>query len=271
MPRSINCRRASHINIIVESLAATVAHWEDMFGGKRVLDMPGPDWHACLIELGGFIAELFEPKNWLLNSRTGPHYLGMEYEADLAEARAATADHSIRIVRDIDVAFHTDPADSFGVAYEWFDGSFYDPATPLLKVPLTTPDELAAHPLCYTGLVGYTHAVADLAAASDFVESYLGGEFVYKKQRAGLGAQALGYRIANDFCELVSPAGEGALMQEMLRTGQGIRSMVLGVRDVAAARGYLEGRGLRVIAGTAPGAIAVDPRDNHGILLEFAG
>lgn len=59
-------------------------------------------------------------------------------------------------------------------------------------------------------------------------------------------------------------------MREMLRTGQGIRSTVYAVKDVAASKAYFEGRGLRVIAGTAAGSIAVDPRDNHGIMFEFA-
>ncbi len=58
-------------------------------------------------------------------------------------------------------------------------------------------------------------------------------------------------------------------MREMFTTGQGIRSTVYRVKDVGATRAYLESMNLRVIDGTAPGSIAVDPRDNLGILFEF--
>ena len=55
-----------------------------------------------------------------------------------------------------------------------------------------------------------------------------------------------------------------------MRTGQGLRSTVYGVKSVAHARAYFEERGLRVIDGTASHSIAVDPRDNLGILFEFS-
>lgn len=269
MVQSVRCRRASHSNIVVENLAQSVKHLEEVFGGRFLLDLPGEDWHACLVEVGGFIAELFEPRNFMLHGRIGAHYLGMEYEANLDEARAAVADHGLGILRDIKVAIHTDPRDGFGVDYEFFDGTFYGPETKVLKVLTETAEHWAAHPVGYTGLIGYTHGVADLEAACAFLKSFLGANPVYEVERVGLGARAIGLKVANDICELVSPTGAGVLFGDMMRSGEGIRSTVYGVKDVAAARAWFEGHALRVIAGTAPGSIAVDPRDNLGILFEF--
>ena len=268
--RSAHCRRVSHTNLVIENLDASVAFLSDIYGASFMLDLPGPDWHACLVEIGGLVVELFEPKNFMLNSRIGPHYLGIEYEVDLAEARAAVADHGIRIMRDIVAAIHTDPADGFGVDYEFFDGTFYGPDAPHVTTRTRGAEYWATHPIGFTALIGYTHAVSDLAAASTFLQSFLGAKPVYEVVRAGLGARAIGLRIADDICELVSPMSDGPLLREMLRVGHGIRSTVYGVSDVAVARAYFESRGLRVIEGTAPGSIAVDPRDNLGILFEFA-
>ncbi len=266
---SVNCRKTSHTNIVIENLETSVKHIEDVFGGSFMLDLPGEHWHACLIEMGGLIVELFEPQHFMLHGRIGPHYLGLEYEVDMEEARAAIADHDIRIMRDIVQAVHTDPADGFGVDYEFFGGSFYGPEAPYVKTRTRSAEHWAAHPIGYAGLVGYTHAVADLAAASRFLQSFLGAKPTYEATREQLGARAVGLDIAGDTCELLSPTGDGPLMREMFRTGEGIRSTVYRVRDVAATRAYLESKGLRVIDGTAPGSIAVDPRDNLGILFEF--
>lgn len=269
MARSVRCRRVSHTNIVIPDLAASVAFLEDVYGASFMLDLPGPDWHACLVEVGGLIVELFEPKNFLLSSRPGPHYLGIEYEADMEAVRAAVADHGIRILRDIGAAIHTDPLDGAGVAYEFFGGSFYGPDAPHVQTRTRSPAHWAAHPLGFADLIGCTHAVADLEAASRFLQGFLDARTLYEVDRPAIGARAIGLQVADDVCELVSPSGGGRLLDDMLRTGQGIRSTVYAVRDVAAARAYLEGRGLRVIPGTAPGAIAVDPRDNLGILFEF--
>ena len=269
MARSVNCRRISHTNLVIEDFAASVAFLEGVYGGSFMADLPGPDWHACLIEIGGLVVELFEPRNFLLQSRIGPHYLGLEFEADVDEARAAVADHGMRIIRDLGVAIHTDPFQGFGVDYEFYGGTFYGPDAPHLKTFTKSPEHWAAHPIGYTGLIGYTQAVADLAAATAFMKSFLGAEPIYETVREAIGARATGMRFAGIVCELVCPSGDGPLLRDMLQTGHGIRSTVYSVSDVAATRAYFEGRGLRVIAGARPGSVAVDPRDNLGILFEF--
>jgi len=269
MKRSVHCRRASHTNIVVEDLATSVKHLETVFGASFMLDLPSDNWHACLIEVGGLVVELFEPKNFLLHGRIGPHYLGIEYEADMSEARAAIADHGIRIIRDIGQAVHTDPFDGFGVDYEFFDGTFYGPDAKHVKKHTQSKAYWEDHPIGYTGFIGYTHAVTDIEAASVFLQSFLSARPMYEVVRSALNARAIGLQIADDVCELLGPLGDGALMQDMLKTGHGIRSTRYRVKSVAQTRSYFEGLGLRVIDGSVPGSIAVDPRDNLGVLFEF--
>lgn len=269
MKRSIQCRRASHTNIVIENLDDSIKHFERVFGASFMLDLPGDAWHACLVEIGGFVIELFEPKGFLLNSRIGPHYLGIEYETNMEDARAAIADHGLRIIRDIGQAVHTDPSDGLGVAYEFFDGTFYGPNISFLKATTHSDEHWGKHPIGYAGFMGYTQAVSDIEAASAFLQDFLNAKPVYETVRAGLNAQAIGLKIANDICELLSPLGDGPLLQDMLKTGRGIRATRYRVKNIAQAREYFEGMGLRVIEGTVPGSIAVDPRDNLGVLFEF--
>lgn len=269
--RSVRCRRLSHTNLVIENLDASVRHFEEHFGGHFMMDLPGPDWHACLIEVGGLIVELFEPKGFMLHGRIGPHHLGIEFEADLDEARAAVADHGVGILRDIGLAFHTDPLTSLGVDYEFYDGTFYgENPTHLRGNKSLGAAHRAAHPVGYTAEIGYVHTVADLAAASAFVQSFLGARPLYEADRPALGARAAGFRIANGLCELLAPAGEGPLMRDMLVSGQGMRATLHGVADLGRARAWFEGRGLRLLEGSAPGRFAIDPRDNLGIRYEFA-
>lgn len=272
MARAVQCRRVSHTNVVIENLDASIAFLEDVYGGSFMADLPGANWHACLIEVGGLIIELFEPKNFMLHGRIGPHYLGIEYEADMDEARAAVADHNIRIMRDIGEAFHTDPMTSLGVDYEFYGGTFYGEGAAHISGNFSkSADHWASHPIGYTSRIGYTHAVVDIEAASAFLRSFLNAQPLYDVARAALGARGIGLQIADAICELVSPVADGILLREMMTAGHGIRSTVFAVRDVTATRRYFEGRGLRVIDGTVPGSIAIDPRDNLGILFEFAG
>jgi hypothetical protein len=70
--------------------------------------------------------------------------------------------------------------------------------------------------------------------------------------------------------ELLAPTGDGPLMRELHRTGEGIRSAVFRVRNLEKARRYFTERGVELIAGTAPESFAVAPQANRGVLFEFA-
>jgi hypothetical protein len=259
------------MNVVVEQFDASVAHLRDLFGAVFLLDLPGPHWHAWLMEIGGVIFELFVPPHFMLNSRHGPHYLGIEYEADVDEAREAVAAHNIRIMRDLGEAFHTHPADGFGLDYEFYGGSFYGPDAPHLtthcKPAQYWRDE---HPLGLTGIKGYTQTVSDIAAGASFLRSFLSAEPVYEEDRPALAARAIGLRIADVVVELLAPTGDGPLRRELEQVGQGIRSTVFRTRDINQARRYFTDRGVPLIPGTAPGSFAVAPQANLGILFEFS-
>lgn len=261
----------SHMNVVVDDYDACVQHFCDKLGGNFMLDLPGANWHACLIEIGGLIIEFFAPPLFVLNSRHGPHYLGIEYEAPMDEARPAVAANGLRIMRELQIAFHTEPADGFGVDYELFEGTFYGDN----PMAVTTRERGAdywrnQHPAGFTGPLGYTQTVAELEPVANLITNLFGAQKAYEADRPTLAAKAWGMQVEDHVVELVCPTGPGPLWNEMGRQGAGIRSTVFGVADVAQARAWLEGLGLPVIDGTAPGAIAIEPSANCGILFEFA-
>lgn len=272
MPRSIRPVRVNHMNVVLRDHDASLAHLEAKFGAEFMVDMPQKEFHASLLEIGQVIFELFVPHDFLICARYGPHYLGLEWQADMDDVRAAVADHGLGIVRDIGLALHTDPADCFGVSYEFYSGSFHDNDWDLLgggkiRSAAWWRDE---QPLGLTGLVGYSHAVEDLDAASAFLQSFLSAEPVYEADRPALGARAIGLQVADAVIELQAPLGEGELRQYLNRHGQGIRSTVFGVRDIGQVRACLEAQGIVLIAGSAPGSLAVPAGANLGLMFEFS-
>ncbi len=271
MVRSIRPVRVNHMNVVLRDHDASHAHLGECYGAEFMADMPQKEFHASLVEMGRVIFELFVPHDYLICSRYGPHYLGLEWQADMDDVRAAIVGHGLGIVRDIGHALHTDPADCFGVSHEFYGGYFLDRDWPLLGGTIKPAgywrDE---HPLGLTGLKGYTHAVEDIAAASAFLQSFLTAEPVYEADRPEIAARAIGLQVADAVIELLTPSGEGAIRQYLNRHGQGIRSTVFGVRDIAQARSYLTGRGFPCAAGTSDGSIAVPAEANLGLMFEFS-
>jgi catechol 2,3-dioxygenase-like lactoylglutathione lyase family enzyme len=271
MATSIRCKRVSHLNVVVQDYETSVAHLRDLFGAEYILDLPKPEWHAWLSEIGGVIFEFFAPPNFLLHARHGPHYQGIEYQADMDEVRAAVADHGVRIIRELVVAVHTHPADAYGADFEFYSGSFHDNDPPvltqLIKPAAYWRDE---HPLGLLGLKAHTHMVSDIEAASRFMQSFVSGELLYDEARPALGARAIGLQVADAVLELLAPTGAGPLRSELEIIGQGIRSTVFQVRDLEQARRYFESRGTPLIAGSSPERFAIDPAANLGLLFEFS-
>jgi len=271
MTTSIRCRRMSHPNLVLEDYDASLAHFTKVFGAELILDMPRAEWHACLIDIGGVIIEIFAPPAFMLNSRQGPHILGIEYEADMTEVRAAVADHGVRIFRDLDVALHTHPADGFGVDFEFYQGSFYKNEPPVLLKPVMPAEYWRdQHPLGLMGLKAYTLAVSDIAAADRFIKSFISGEPIYDEARPAIGARAVGLQVADCVVELLSPTGAGSLQRELQRIGEGMHSLVFRVRNLEQARGYFTERDVELIAGTAPDRFAIAPAANRGVYFEFS-
>ena len=270
MPPSIRPVRVNHMNVVVEDFDASVAHFRGLFGAEFVVDLPQKEWRACLINIGGVLFELFAPHAFLLNARYGPHYLGLEYQADMEVVRAAIAGRQIRIARDIGLAVHTHPADTLGVSFEFYDGEFHTRDWPALGGPIKPQawwrDE---HPLGLTGLRGFTLAVAEIEPAADFLASFLSAEAAYEADRPALAARARGLEVAGAVIELLAPTGEGALAQHLRRYGPGVRSTVFGVRDLGQARRHLEARGVAPAPGAAPDSFAVPAEANRGVIFEL--
>jgi hypothetical protein len=261
--------RVNHMNVVVQDFDQSVRHFQEKYDAEFVLDIPQKEMHACLIEMGRVLFELFVPHVYLLNARYGPHYLGVEYQANMAVVRQAIAERGIRIVRDIGLALHTHPADGFGVSYEFYDGCFHDRDWPILGGQMQSSEYWLAHPLGLTGLNGYTHAVNDIEAASTFLQSFLAGEPVYEAERPEIAARAIGLQVSDAVIELLTPTADGELARHLYRYGDGIRSIVFGVTSVDQARHYFTERGLPTVRGDAPNTIAVPGEANLGLMFEF--
>jgi hypothetical protein len=263
--------RTNHLNVVLQDFDRSIEHFRRLFDAEFIVDIPRPEMHAGLVAIGRVIFELFVPHEYLLNARYGPHYIGVEYRADMDLVRAAVASHGIRIVRDIGLALHTHPEDCFGIAFEFYDGEFHDRHWDALGGTLKSEafwrDE---HPLGLTGLKGYSIAVADSVAAGAFLRSFLGAVPLYREARPALGASAEGLRVADAIVELLAPTSDGPIRRHLDRFGNGIRSTVFGVRDLDQARRYFAARGIEIESDTAPDIITIAPAANLGILFEFA-
>ncbi len=266
----IRARRVEHLNIVHDDYDATVEHYRRLFDGVVVFDRLQPTWHACLMEVGGVLFEIFVPNEFFLHTRYGPHYLGVEYHVDdMAAVRETLAACGIRIARDLEVAVHAHAADCHGVSLEFFEDSFHA-NDELLDRPMQSAtywrDE---HPLGCTGLHGYTVAVADLATALPDFQAVLEHDVRYEVPRDSIGGVAVGLEIGGAVLELVAPDGDGPLQQHLQTCGEGIRSTVFGVRDVDRARAYFVERGVELVPGTAPDAWAIPAALNRGVIFEF--
>jgi hypothetical protein len=271
MPTSSNPTRTSHPNLIVEDYDASLAHFAELFGSLFLMDLRKPEWNACLIDIGGVIFELFAPVAFLLNSRHGPHFLGMEYEAKMADVRPALAAHNVRIFRELTVAVHTNPLDSLGMDLEFYEGSFYTNEPPVLPKKMVGIEYWRdEHPLGLAGLKAYTVVVSDIEQAKGFVQSLLSGEVVYDEARPAIGARAIGLQVADAVLELLTPTGPGEIKRCLETLGEGMRSVVFRASSLDKARRYFEERKVPLVPAADPRGFAVAPEANRGVIFEFA-
>jgi catechol 2,3-dioxygenase-like lactoylglutathione lyase family enzyme len=271
--------RLNHMNLVLESAEAGLAHMRTIYDAELVADVPKAEYHAFLFATGSVLFEAFCPAVWLLGARYGPHVVGVEYQADMATVVAAVAERGMRIIRESryerdlagnpGYALHTHPADGFGVSYEFYHDDFHTWNWPELGGRIRPVADWAGHPLGHAGQWGYTHVVADIDAASAFLQGFLSAKPVYEAERPEIGGRALGLRIADVTVELQTPTGPGELARHHYRYGDGIRSTVFAVRSVAAARAHLAARGLPIVPGSLPGAVAVPAEANQGVIFEF--
>jgi catechol 2,3-dioxygenase-like lactoylglutathione lyase family enzyme len=263
----------NHVNAVVDDFDASVAHFHRLYRAQLISDLPRPEWHACLITIGGVILELFVPHDDLLHARIGPHYIGVEYHIpDVAQARETVQARGMRVIRDIGTAFHTHPADGFGVAWEFYGHNFHDVPPPTSFLEPIEPisywrDE---HPLGCDGLKRCSIAVSDLDAALTFFRDLMGAPVVYEEARPSAGARAVAVGLGDTVAELLTPVRDGRVERFLARYGDGIRSCVFSVKDLQQAKSYFQAQGIDLQPGDAPDTMAIAPEDNCGLLFEFS-
>jgi catechol 2,3-dioxygenase-like lactoylglutathione lyase family enzyme len=267
----IKCIEMQHFNLAARDFEASMDHFQHVWGAQFVHDMPGNGWHAVLLYLGGVLFEMFVPHQFLLNGRYGPHWVGIEYQiGDLRVTRDALGDRGVDLIRDVGIAIHTDPSQCFGVAFEFYDHSFFAEPFDWLE-PLRPPEYWEQeHPLGLMGLKRYSVAVADLDAALGFYRDMFDVEVLYQDERPSVGLRATGVRLANTIVELQAPTGEGPVARHLARYGDGLRSVVFRVKDLDRAVRHFAGHGITLVPGDQPGSLAVPPGRNRGIMMEVA-
>jgi hypothetical protein len=258
------------MNVVLQDFDKSVAHFKDLYDADFMIDLPQDTMHAAVISIGRFLFEIFVPHEFLLISRYGAHYVGVEYDANMDATRKAVADHKLRIVRDIGIALHTNPQDAFGTSFEFTDAYFHDREWPGVKGHIKTTDYWRKeHALGMTGMWGYTAATYDINAAVAFYKSFLSAEVLYEAPRAHMAARAIGLKVADATVELLTPTGDGVLLKHLREHGEGIRSSVFTARDAAQVKTYFDDRNIKLDAGTLPGGLAVPAEANLGVIFEF--
>ena len=273
MPAPIECVHMNHFNIVVEGFDRTVARFRELYGAQFLYDLPRDEWHSGFFAIGDVIFELFVPHDDFLHLRFGPYYLGLEYQvANLDEVREAVQARGVRIVRERPAAFHTHPADGFGIAFEFYDRSFHDEPYPLPYLEPIKPIDYwrDEQPLGLLGLKRYGVTVSDLGAATEFFQAFMNATFLYEAERPTIGARAVGLHLADTVVELLSPIRDGQIQSHLFNRGDGIRSCVFEVSDVANVRSHFSALGILLQSGDAPDSIAIAPADNCGLLFEFS-
>jgi catechol 2,3-dioxygenase-like lactoylglutathione lyase family enzyme len=268
----ICCVELQHINYCTRDFEAGIEHFQRLFGAQFVLDMPAPQWHAVLLHMGGVLFEMFVPEHWLVNARYGAHWIGLEYKTDeVAETRRNLQERGLGLVRDIGIAIHSEPEECFGVAFEFYDLSFFsdDPVTWIepLKPASYWRDE---HPIGYTGLARYSIAVGDHEAALHFYDDLFDLKVAYEQQRPAIGARVTGIRLADTVVELLSPTGPGPIADQLHRYGDGMRSVAFGVADLDRTAAHFADRGITLVPGDRDDTLAIRPVDNCGLMMEFS-
>jgi catechol 2,3-dioxygenase-like lactoylglutathione lyase family enzyme len=261
----------NHINAIVDGYEATIEHFRDRVGftlDRRIPDS-GDGTDACLMTLGGVMFEFFAPKErgergqGRLLARYDDHYIGIEYHVpDVTSAREFANEQGVRIINDLGAAFFTYPGNSFGIAFEIYDGDFNQLAQPAGYWE-------TQHPLGLTGLARLTVAVESVEAAVARLHELAEVSEIGPVSRPRAGAKGVQLQVGTAVWEMLEPTGDGALADYLGRYGQRIRSTVFKAGNLAEVEKHLTAQGFDLIPGDADGALAINPAQNHNLLFEF--
>jgi catechol 2,3-dioxygenase-like lactoylglutathione lyase family enzyme len=261
----------NHVNAIVDGYEATIEHFRDRVGftlDRRIPDS-GDGTDACLMTLGGVMFEFFAPKErgeqgqGRLLARYGDHYIGLEYHVpDVPSAREFAREQGVRIINDLGPAFFTYPGNSFGIAFEIYDGDFKQLAQPAGYWE-------NQHPLGLTGLARLVVAVDSAEGAAARLNELAYVSRIGEVTRPRAAAKGVQLQVGTAVWELLEPTGDGALAEYLGRYGQRIRSTVFKTASLAAVEKHLTSKGLDLVPGDADSALAINPAQNKNLLLEF--
>jgi catechol 2,3-dioxygenase-like lactoylglutathione lyase family enzyme len=278
IPSPLVVGKLVHVNQLVDDFAAARAFYARVFGAQEY--WTGHDEaerrDASLFVVGDVCIELFAPRDRtsLLGAslqRFGNSWHSLEFQvADLEAARAALVERGVRIPTYRPGEFlMVHPGDCHGLLLELCPLEME--GDPRIEPGWSAAPWRDEHPLGVAGLHSVGVAVRDLPAARDWLTGLLGTTPAYQESRPGIGADVVGVPMGDTVLELVAArVPESPVADYVGRFGQRLRSIELGVRDVAGAVAHLEGAGLRVVDGSRPGAVAVAEEDNWGVRWEFA-
>jgi len=261
----------NHINAIVDGYEATIEHFRDRVGftlDRRIPDS-GDGTDACLMTLGGVMFEFFAPKEkgergqGRLLARYGDHYVGIEYHVpDVASAREFATEKGVRIINDLGAAFFTYPGNSFGIAFEIYDGDFSQHAQPVGYWE-------NQHPLGLAGLARLSVAVESVEQAAARLAELAEVSPIGTVSRPRAAARGMQVQVGTAVWELLEPTGDGALADYLAGYGQRIRSTVFKTASLTEVEKHLTAQGFDLIPGDAEDALAINPAQNKNLLFEF--
>jgi hypothetical protein len=266
-----------HINALVDGYDASLEHFRRLHGAQLLLEIPHRTSNACLVAIGGVLFELIAPKSsgsdrWRRVQAHGDHYIGVEYQVpDLARAKRESLERGLRLVVDGPVFFVTDPDDSFGVSFQVYEGDWLadPPPVPFIEPMMGSAYWQNEHPLGILGLKRYSVAVRDADAAARFFQRLSGSIVCYREERQALGTTAIGLQIGDTNVELLGPMRDGDIERHVRSLGQGIRAATFVVEDLSRVRSYFAARDFTLVAGDAPGTLALAPLHGRGLRFEY--
>jgi len=267
---AIDC--INHINLVVESDEAAMAHFVKAYDAEYARKLPkAPSFQAGLFAMGGGLFEYFAPEAYLLNARYGPFHLGVEYQANMDDVREVLANRNIRIIRDIGVAVHTHPQDTLGVSFEFYGENFKgrqweDIGREIAPVSYWRNE----HHMGMSGLLGFSMVTADLDEAVASLANWLQCDVTSERDRPELDARMRTLVLADSRIEVLAPTGDGEVSRFLARYGQGMRSTVFGIADGEKASAFLHQRKLNFTRHASDGRLTVSPESNAGLIFEFA-
>jgi catechol 2,3-dioxygenase-like lactoylglutathione lyase family enzyme len=273
--RSLTVEKVIHINQVLGDFEGANRFYQRVFDAAEYMNNfdPGERRDASLFLVGDTCIELFSPRDGesLLGAnlaRYGDSFHSFELKVpDLEAARAAFEDHGVRITTYRPGSFFmVHPKDAHGLLFEVCP---HEMGGDLRLEPGWSPERWRTGPLGIRRLNALTAAVRDVDAASAFLSSLLGAAPLHEGEREGVGRIAC-FWLGDTVLEIAEPsAGDGPVAAYIEQYGPRMLSLVWQVADVEAAATHLAGQGVRVVPGDLEGWIAIDPRDNYGVLWQF--